>query len=138
MDAEKFKKLYKGRFNCQKTFTLGLLYWAAQNIPDNENILAMAGFCGFNRGNSTAKTNEGVLTITEKALYFFTSALPFIPFPYDSGAVPLRHIESIEINGMLTQCLTIRIANVPYNFYLVDHSATIQATILDAKEKLKN
>lgn len=137
MDVEKFKELYKGKFNCQKTTTLGLLFWAAQNIPDSEKIQHISGFYGLSQGNSDYKTSAGVITVTDKNLYYFTSDLPIIPFPFRSGAVSLRNIESVEINGGFTKCLTIRIANIPYNFHLIDHALTLQSAVLDAQEKLK-
>lgn len=137
MDAQKFKELYREKFKCQKTWTLGLLFWAAMDIPDNEEIITISGFYGLQRGYSDYKTSAGVITVTSKNFYYFTSDLPVIPFPYRSGCVPLQHIESVEINGGFTKCLTIRIANIPYNFHLIDHALTLRNAIMESKEKLK-
>lgn len=137
MDTVKFKELYKGKFKCQKTLTPGLLFWAASQIPDGEEILHISGFFGLSQGSSDYKTSAGVLTVTGANLYYFTADLPIIPFPFRSGTVPLRHIESVELNGGFVKCLTVRIANVPYHFHLIDHGGSAQRAVLDAQEKLK-
>ena len=134
MDRAKFKELYKTKFHGHTPMTFGLLAHAADNIPEDEEILATSNFLEC-RKKSGGKTGEGIITITNKNCYI-TACTGIMTMLFSSNEVlPLRKIVSAKIHSDLIAGLTIATYNTEYYFKSVMRAETIQAVL---QEKLSN
>ena len=128
MDRAKFKELYKTKFHSHTPMTFGLIAHTADNIPDDEEILATSNYLECKKSDGS-KTGEGIIVITNKNCYI-TAGAGIITMLFSTHEVlPLRKVVSTEIHSDLIAGLTITTYSMKYYFKSVMQADNIQKVL---------
>ena len=128
MDRVKYKELYKTKFHSHTPMTFGLIAHAADNIPEDEEILATSNYLECKKSDGT-KTGEGIITITSKNCYITAGAGILTMLFSTHEVLPLRKIISTEIQSDLIAGLTITTYSTKYYFKSVMQADDIQRVL---------